>query len=95
MHNVNAPGRINLGGRLVQPHDYMPDALSFEDALAIASNYGGMAHGNDPQGVWDIEFPSPANAIAWAEVCDLAERATFRDPQTKLTGTAVIQVRES
>lgn len=49
---------------------------------AVLAGYRGAAHGDDPEGVWDIEFNSVISAAAWiGHLPEEYQMATsFRDP---------------
>lgn len=66
------------------------DALSRE-----AGVYGGLIHGDDPSGAWDVEFPSVVKAANFAHVAhrhtgwriDLREGDTVATFHTSVTVT--------
>jgi hypothetical protein len=67
-------------------------AAMLQDIAESASNYLGRSHGNDKEGVTDVEFRSMMRAAAWLTEFGLWPVASNRDPIRSLTGTVVIQV---
>lgn len=57
-----------------------------------ARAYKGVVHGDDPDGIIDVEFPNTMSAVSWARIS--VTTCALRRPITSFTDPVVIQFRE-
>jgi len=67
--------------------------LTDEERIAIHA-YKGSIQGDDPNGVYDIEFPSLIEAAVWADENHVADRVQVRDDTAgrKMDKPVVVQL---
>jgi hypothetical protein len=68
----------------------MPDK---EAVYTSAKRYGGKVHGDDANGLADVEFPDIARGSAWASGWAVITDVKLREPVTDLTSPVVIQIQ--
>jgi hypothetical protein len=70
----------------------LPLPLTADTLASVARGYGGALHGDDANGVWDVEFPDVYRASTFAHAVADSWDAELRDPVRSLTARVVLLV---
>lgn len=64
-----------------------------QDILKWKGDYFGTVHGDDENGLVDVEFPNVFEASAFARSLEIDDLSVFREPVGDFLTSVVVQIR--